>query len=308
MQITRSKKWIAGVGYLSFGIVTFLFFFYITFPFRLIQEGVIRTFEAETGCQTEVEDQTKAFALALRWKNMQVICPIGQPFMIEALHIDIALKPLLLHRVGEIAFRVRMAEKNGEILGTLMVHSTPQGFSFSLKEKGMALNLKAIGHAGILTMAGEGTWTGGNLFFGKGLFAFTLHGLRIDSQALSESNSGWMVALASMAPLLGVTSLSFSSIQGEMAWQDKTITINKFQMDGEIADLISDRGALILNKPIAESIVSAHLQISPKGNLKQMLPLLVPNYSDKKPLMLAITGRLISPQMIMNGMPLPAMS
>jgi len=297
----------AGLVYLCFGIVAFLLFFYITFPFHLIQEKVIQTFEAGTNCQTDVGVQKKKFPLSLIWEDIRVVCPVGTPFMVASLQTDIALKPLLFHQTGEIPFRVRLAEKNGEISGTLRVHSTPQGLSFSLKEKGSGLNLAAIGYAGIISMDGEGTWIGNHPFFGKGSLTFALNGLRIDPQG-HGNQSGWVATLAGMAPLMGVTSLSFPSIQGELVWQDKVITVNKFQAESELADLISNNGSLIFNEPISESFIATDLQIFPKGNLKQMLPLIVPHYSDKGPLTLAITGTLTAPRVIMNGMQLPAMS
>jgi len=307
MQITNLKRSIAGFGYLCFGIVAFLLFFYISFPFHLVQDKIMQTFEAKTGCQTNVNNQNHTFPLVLRWGNIQVVCPMGIPFTVESFETDIAVKPLLFHQTAQIAFRIRMTQKNGEIAGTVHIHSTPEGLAYSLKEKGWGLNLKSIGYSGILNMKGEGKWTGNNLFFGEGSLAFTLNGLQIDLQGLS-SHAGRVATIAGMAPLIGVTSMAFSSIQGEMAWEDKVVTVNKFQANSDIADLTTHSGSLIFNEPISQSFLATNLQVDPKGNLKKILPLVIPNYSDKVALTFAITGALISPQVMMNGVPLPAFS
>jgi len=294
-----------GLGYLCFGVIAFLFFFYMTFPFRLIQEKVMQAFENKTGCQTNVGDLKQSFPLQLTWEQIQVICPEFSPFVVESLQAKVALKPLLLHQRAEITFQVQMAGENGQIRGTVITHSTPEGLSFSLQQKGWGLNLASIGYAGILSMKGEGNWTGNDFLAGVGSLSVQLNGFRIDPQGNSE-NRGWTATLAGITPLLGVSSLSFPRIEGEITWQNKTMTLNKLNADGEIADLISDSGSLILNEPVSESLIRSHLQISPKGNLEKMLPLLVPNYSNKKPLTLAITGRIASPEIVMNGMPTPA--
>jgi type II secretion system protein N len=302
MQSTRPIKWLLGFGYLLFGVAAFLVFLYMTFPFNLIQEKVIRIAEAESGCQITAGSQSTAPPLRMKWEQVLLLCPTGLPMMIASIETDIAILPLVLHRQGQVDVRVQMPEEGSQITGSITASTTPAGYAFLLKGEGTGLRLDPVGIPGSLDhIKGEATWIGENPLAGVGSLAVSLSDIHIDPVAspIPLGNLGMITTIA------GVKDISISTLQGEVAWQSNTLSIKMFNAQGEIADIISDGGSFTLHEPVSESIVSMTLAIIPKGNLKQMVPLMISHYVDREPLTAVITGPLSAPDIVINGMKMP---
>ncbi len=305
MQSTQPIKWLLGFGYLLFGVAAFLVFFYITFPFNLVQDKVIRVAEAESGCQITAGSQSTTPPLRMKWEQVLLLCPAGASMMIASIETDIAVLPLLLHRQGQVDVRILMPEEGSQVTGSITASTTPQGYAFSLKGEGTGIRLDPVGISGLLDyIRGEAVWTGENLLTGVGSLAIGLSDIHIDPTAspIPLGNLGMITTLA------GVKDISISTLQGEVTWQSNTLSVKMFNAQGEVADLISDGGQFTLHEPVSESIVSMTLAIIPKGNLRQMVPLMISNYVDREPLTAVINGPLRAPDIVINGMKMPAMS
>ncbi len=291
-ETTKSRKWLLALGYLVFGSIAFIGFFYVTFPFKMIQQKMVQAFETRSDCQVDVGSRSVAIPLHFKWKQVFVACPVGLPFKIESIEAKIALLPLLLEQKGDITFRIRMGENNGEIVGHLMADATPDGVVFSLKEEGVGLNLGKMGLSGTLNMKGEGRWIKSDVLHGTGLLKLTVDGVNIQSEE-------WM------APL---DRISFSVIRGEMAWQNGRVSISELSAEGEHVDFASSRGDLLLTEPVSGSLISIVFKITPKGDFKRMATLLIPGYSGKEPLTLDIQGAIDEPIVLINGKRMPTFS
>ena len=299
MQSTRPIRWLYGLGYLLFGILAFLFFVYMTFPFDTIQTRLVFAVEGATSCQIDVGHQSTRPPLKMTWQQIAVSCPSKKPFLIQSLEARIGLKPLLSHR-GEIDFQIQMDENAGQITGTLLAQSTPNGIAFTVKEEGMGVSLSPVGLSGTLTMQGEGNWTGKDVFLGTGSFSFTLTDFKISPQGSPSFGQ-----LAAVTTLAGVPDIAFSTLSGEIAWKEKTLLIKTFDAKGEIVEIAMQDGSLVLHDPISESIVSATLQVVPKGSLLQMIPFFLADYTGREPLIITLNGLLHDPQVLINGKTIP---
>ncbi len=318
-------RWLLGLGYLGFGAVAFLFFIYVTFPFGLVQKKLIQAFEAGTNCRIQAGDQEVSIPFRLMWHDVRVFCPQGPEVDIPYIETSLALLPLLDHK-GDIAFRVQLGdaalprdegaagdetpvalkEAKGEFFGHLKIDPVEEGFAFSLKEEGVGLDLRHVGLSGILNMKGEGNWVGKDitsitgLFKGGGFLDFTLNDVQVDAEDSSD--------LSGLAALAGVSALSFSTVHGEMTWQKDTVSIGKFYAQGETAELTDFVGDIIVHEPFSASVVSMSFNIIPKGRLKQIAMLMIPNYSGQEPFTLVISGALTSPEVLINGKKFPTFS
>ncbi|MBI3358348.1 MAG: type II secretion system protein GspN [Nitrospirae bacterium] len=286
---TTQNKWLLRLGYLFFGAIAFLIFFYATFPFYLAQKKMVLAFETETGCQVDPKDQTVLIPLRLRWHNVKVLCPSVALVTLESINADLALLPILLKRTGEIDFKIKIAEQGGEISGTIIIDPTPAGIAFSIKKQGIGVHFNHRGFSGILDIKGGGSWVGYDPSQGAGGFDFNLKEAHIKNQAMP-----WPM-----------NDIFFANIHGKVAYENGVLLMGDFSADGENATLTTNSGSLILHEPFSESFVSITLKVSPKGQLKQVAALLIPGYSAVEPLTLAITGALTSPKVLLNGRRLP---
>lgn len=284
----RSQKKRAAIllGYASFGLLMFLFFIYLTFPFDLLELKLISTLESESGCKILVDQKGFHFPARLSWRGIRGSCP--QPALsqwsIESLQAELAPVPLLWNRRGEIDFRAGVA--GGEVAGHLTAIEREGGRSFSLKTEGRRLNLAPFGLSGILSLDGEGSWTEQEVLRGKGALSFTLEEARFSEIA------GWAVPIGEV---------SFSNVQGKIFWRNGTVGIERFSAEGSEVDLVSEGGNLLLREPLDGSMLTLTLKAMPKGDLQQVATLFVQGYSGREPLTLGMKGPLRQPQVSVNG-------
>ncbi len=282
-------KWLLRLGYLLFGLIVFLIFFYATFPFDLLQDRMVRAFQTETGCQADPKSQAVLIPLRFRWYNVRVLCKDSAPVMIESIDANVAALPILLKRRGEIDFKIKLAEEGGKIFGTLMIDPTSEGVAFSIKKEGVAVHFNHRGFSGILDIKGGSSWIGQDILLGTGVFDFHLKDAHIKNQALP-----WPM-----------NDILFEKIHGKVAWENGVFSVGDLFADGENAALTSHSGSLILHEPFSDSFISMTIDIDPKGQLKQVAALMIPGYATHGSLTLAITGALTAPKVLLNGRRLP---
>jgi type II secretion system protein N len=285
----QKKKGAIILGYSFFGLLMFFIFFYLTFPFHLLELKLISTLEKESGCKIVVDQKGFYFPSRLSWKGIRGTCP--QPafaqWKIDSLHADLAPLPLLWSRRGEVDFTVGFA--GGEMSGHLTAAQKNGNPSFSLETRGKKLNLAQFGLSGLLSLEGTGDWSGQDILKGKGAVSFALE------TAKFKEIAGWVVPIGEV---------SFSNVRGKLFWHNGTIGIERFFAEGDEVDLTSEGGNLLLREPLAGSMITLTLKAMPKGSLQKVATVFVQGYSGREPLTLGIKGPLGQPQISLNGKPI----
>ncbi len=87
---------------------------------------------------------------------------------------------------------------------------------------------------------------------------------------------------------------SFATIEMVGTWKGRTLTFQTLSAKGDQANIVSDRGTLSVRLPFMESRMDAHLWITPKGELQKIVALLVPDYTEGRPVPIRLTGSLAS--------------
>ncbi len=282
------NKWFLRFATLVFGVTLFLIFFYLTFPFDLMQKKIVLAFEKETGCKTASKEQAVHALLRLHWRDVRVVCPNIAPVALDLVEAKIALLPALLRQRGDVDFKIKIANKGGELSGTLIADPTPQGIAFSLKKEGVGVGVHVNyrGFSGILDTRGFGNWIGQDIVLGKGVFNFNLKDVHFKTQTL---------------PL----DIRFRTVTGKLSWETGAFSIGHVSAEGDIASLTSHGGSLILHEPFSESFISMTLNVLPKGQLKQVAELMISGYKASEPLKIEVTGPLTKPKVLLNGRLLP---
>lgn len=285
----QKKKWLTVLGYTLFGLLMFFIFFYLTFPFHLLELKLISALEEESGCKIVVDQTGFHFPSRLSWKGIRGSCP--QPafarWKIDSLNADLAPLPLLLSRRGEVDFQVKLA--GGEMAGHVTAIQKSGAPSFSLNARGKKLDLAQLGFAGLLDLEGEGSWSGQDILKGKGTVTFTLEGAKF------KEIGKWAVPIGEV---------SFSSVRGKIFWKNGAVGLERFTAEGQEVDLSSEGGNLLLREPLAGSLITLTLKATPKGSLQQVATLFVQGYSGREPLTLGMKGPLGQPQISLNGQPI----
>ncbi|HEY5599348.1 MAG TPA: type II secretion system protein GspN [Candidatus Manganitrophaceae bacterium] len=288
---TRKKRGGLFLGYTLFAFLMFLLFLYWTFPFDLLQSKLILSLEEATGCQMEVGEKKIRFPLRLAWGNVRGRCPQGPmaQWEIESIDAHLSLLPLLWSRRGEIDFQVRLA--GGMIAGRLAAVRKGGRFFLSIKEEGKRLDLARLGPgmSGLLHLEGDGNWIDRDFLKGEGALSFTFEEVR------AKEIGKWPIPIGEIA---------FSNIRGKVRWRNGMVTIEQFAAQGPEADLDHDGGNLLIRVPLEVSLLSLNLKVTPKGNLKQLAPVFVQNYSDREPLKVGVNGPLNQLKFLVNGVAL----
>jgi len=288
------NKWLLKMMYFLLGLGFFLIFFYVHFPFDIVQKKMVRAFEIESSCRLEAQGQKVLFPLRFRWHNIRVLCPNSAQVLFDSIEANVAILPILLKQTGEIGFKIKIADQGGDIVGTLMVDPTPEGIAFSIKEAGVGagVHIDYRGFSGILDTNGVGNWIGQDVLLGNGVFNFHVKDAHFRNQALP-----WPIS-----------DISFAKMTGRISWETGVVSVGDFSAEGETAHLTSRGGSLVLHEPFSESFISLAVNVSPRGQLKQVAELMIAGYSAKKPLTLNITGPLTAPKILLNGRRLPTAS
>ncbi len=292
----KKEKLLYFVGYTLFGLLAFVLFFLVTFPFATLEEKGLRFLAAKTGCVVTIKTSQVSFPVLIAWEGIDATCPkrlfskeaTGKAKLkIPALDLSLALWPLLLTQQGEIDFNALWG--GGTLSGHLSVAQRESGPSFVLKElKGEALQVKEIdpGISGRLSITGEGKWQARDVIQGAGRIAFTL------DEAKFRSLGGQS---------LPIGEVSFATIDGQLFWKESRVVAEQFSATGTMVDLKSESGTLILREPLGRSLLSLSLQATPKGSIKQMASMLVQGYNEGEPLKLRLNGPINAPKISVNG-------
>ncbi len=274
------------LSYLLFGLLSFIAFLYVTFPFSRLESALIDRIKDESGCEIDIRKKGILFPLKLAWENIQILCPGQKAWNVASLYAEVLPLPLIWGGEGRIHFRGRLAE--GETEGTLTVTHASNQWAFSLKNQGRQITLPDIG--GRLGWEGDAHWSHSEPYKGTGTVAFTLEGARIKEVGEWRSPIG---------------ALSFSMVTGQVHWQGGALSMEQFSADGNEMDLAGESGHLLLRQPWKRSILSLTLKVTPKGQLKPLAQMVVSGYTGEGALTLAVAGSLARPGLALNGKTIP---
>jgi len=287
--LNQKRKWGVILGYTFFGLMMFLLFLYLTFPFSLLELKLISILESESRCKISVDQRGFHFPSRISWKGIRGSCP--QPafsqWKVDSLNAELAPLPLLFSRRGEVDFHLKLA--GGELAGHLTAMEGKGGPDLSLRAQSKKVDLAPFGLSGLLTAEGEGSWVGQDVLKGKGNVAFILDGLRL------KEIGKWAVPIGEVA---------FSNVQGKVFWRNGTVGLERFSAEGETVDLKSEGGNLLLREPLAASLLTLTLKATPKGSLQQVASVFVQGYTGREPLTVGMKGPLGQPQLSLNGKPI----
>lgn len=273
--------------------MAFVVFLWLTFPFDLAEKQALRLLEAETGCVVTVVQSAYALPLKIRAQGLTGRCPRqrlglrGQGelmIVLKSLDVSLAPLPLLFEKtleadfliglsVGEIPGHLRLKEEAGQLVGGLRIEDGHLKF----EEENFSADI---------TIQGESTWRNQDYIKASGKLGFDIEKVRFKSLGGFESPIG---------------EVTFSKIDAQVFWKDGRVVIEAFSARGEMADLATESGVVLLRNPPENSMLTLSLRVSPKGALQEMVGLFVQGYDKNRPLKINVNGPIRSPRISVNG-------
>jgi len=292
MKIQREKL-IVFLFYVVFGVLAFVLFLWLTFPFDIAEKQALRLLARETDCVLTVAQSEYRLPVKLRARGLTGRCPRRRlglrgagavEIQLASLDLKLAALPLLLKQRAEIDFR--LGSPFGEIPGHVSIVEAEEQVSVALKTEAAQLTIDEPGLSARVTISGESRWRNQDYIKGAGKLVFGLEKGRFKSFGGFE---------------LPIGEVTFSKIDGQVFWKDGRLVIEQFSATGEMADLQSQSGVVLLRNPPENSLLTLSLQATPKGSLAEMAGLFVQGYNGSEPLKLRISGPIRAPQVFMNG-------
>ncbi len=292
MKIQKDKLMLL-FFYLLFGLLSLAFFLVLTFPFDLMEKQVLRQLAAKTECVVTIKESHYRFPAKATWQGIQSICPkrvFGLQetglltLQFKSLTAGLALIPLLLKQEAQIRFELE--SKLGNVPGTLTLLEKDEQLTFFLKTNEAKLKIEEAGLSGGLSFESESEWTDQDILKGTGKVSFS-----IENGRFKEFNG----------TALPIGEVTFSSITGQFFWTEGRAVIEAFSAQGDMADIESENGILLLRMPPENSLLTLSLSAMPKGALKEMAGLFIQGYNGRDALKLRVNGPVRAPKLSLNG-------
>jgi len=284
----RGVRFGSVIGCLTLFLIAALAFLYLTFPFDRLQIALVEHVAAQSGCRIDVQKQAVRFPFRMTWEGVRADCSApGSPYVIATIDADVAPLPLLWGGEAAVDFKIVLAE-GGNLVGRATVKQTNDGLVFSLAHQADAVDLKQVGASGRLSSNGEWRQLKGETL-GQGHLSLTLDDLKIDRFGTPGSSIG---------------TVSFKRVDSRISWRGDTITFDRIVADGNRVEIESAGGRLLVREPFGQSRLFVTLQVTPKGDLQSLVPVLIPGSSGKEPITVTLSGALAQPSVLVNGKPL----
>lgn len=289
----QKEKLIRFLFYTAFGGLAFVFFLWLTFPFDLAEKQALRLLETETGCVVTVAQSTYALPLKVHARGLVAHCPKqrlglrgGGDLEIQLKFLDLSFSPLplLFKRRAEIDFLI--GSPFGDIPGHLSLKEEAEQLAVALQTEEAQLKLEEEGFSALITIQGKSTWRDQDVMKGSGKLTLAVEEGRFKSFGGFEMPIG---------------EVTFSKIDGAVFWKDGRVVIEAFSAKGEMADLATESGVVLLRNPPENSLLTLSLRATPKGSLQEMAGLFVQGYNENEPLKIRINGPMRAPQVSVNG-------
>ncbi|MEC4677623.1 MAG: type II secretion system protein GspN [Nitrospirota bacterium] len=289
----QKEKFVRFLLYSGFGLLVFVFFLGLTFPFDLAEKQALRLLTSETGCVVTVAQSTYALPVKIRTRGLTGRCPKQRlglrgrgdlTFQLKSLDMHLALLPLLFEKTLEVDFLIGSAF--GNIPGHLRLKEEAEALAVSLRTEGAQLTFEEEDFSALISIQGEGAWQNQDVMKGSGKLLFGITKGRFKSFGGFE---------------LPIGEISFSQIDAQAFWKDGRVVLEAFSASGEMADLSSESGVVLLRNPPENSMLAFSLLASPKGSLQEMAELFVQGYTANSPLKIRINGPIRAPQVSVNG-------
>lgn len=277
-------KWVGWIAYALWGLVCFLLFFHLLFPYEPLGRRILYILEHKTSLVTRPSETGRRF-LGIRWDRVDISSSRHRTVpSIQIRNWVIQLRPLFL-LVGRLSVTSH---------GILMGGSFYTDFVVERRGRYGRLHWDGLQIDRFPLLFVEGASLGGVT---SGEVLWEIAGQRLNGEALFELRDGRIENLL----LAGQTipCLDLGRLKGEMAFKDEKIDLKEISVAGrDLKGMLT--GNVLLGNPLTRSRVACRLEVGLTKGLVNRYPAMKAIYGSEqgqpKPLVMKIHGTLESPQ------------
>jgi type II secretion system protein N len=279
--------WIAG------GVLSFLLFLFVTFPFGTLQARVLSELVRATGWEIRAADWSPALPLAVEWRDMTWTKPGNASIPVQLMRLNVGVLGLMLgHQTLDamIQFPGGGQPGTGRAIGTVSASSWSFVGPVSLKVHAQQIDLGAVikpyVSRGLLqadvTQRWENRGKEGLAFKGDGSWKAEVKDLVLERIPVGPA---------------AIPSLNFSHVTAALTCRDAVCEITDFKADGPDGT-ITAQGRLLLRETVPSSMLEVAVTLQAGAGWAQKaanLPL--PPLPPGTPLTVKVGGSIANPKL-----------
>ncbi|UCD85943.1 MAG: type II secretion system protein GspN [Deltaproteobacteria bacterium] len=288
----KRSRWWTIIGYSLIGILLFLFFTYLSFPYPQLKEKLIRYLEDQTNLRVEVEDFRPSLFTGLIFNGVDIspeATSEGSALLsLQSLRLRISVFPLIW---GTLSLKLSSDLYGGRFNGKLK----KRGSLISLSCKWEDLEIEE--YLPIRENYG---------FDIKGKFAGKMD-LSVDPKNMTDNDGnisfqidGAELEESSMFGLFKLPGVNFDQCQGKLVLDSEKLLVEQGSFVGKDLE-IEINGNLLLQEELRKSNIDLMVRLKLAGDLsgelKEVLPLLRAKSDSKGFYNFSIKGNLAKPRL-----------
>jgi len=289
MQI-KGKKALHAVIFILLGILLFILFLYIGFPYETLKRRIVGELEARTPFLYEIEEIHPYPLVGLRFKNVVAYASVDSKRVrvlgAERFRVTVSLLPLLWRK---LSLRLRGRVLGGTLVGGISKRGdqrelTLRGRDMSLQQIGVLKDLVGMEITGIL----------------GGVTVITLEEGDISEQS---GRAEFLItkAILSKLPLPGLAPLRIGRIEGELELSRGSVLIKRFAFsEGDLEGQVL--GTIVLSSHFPDSRLNLRITVEPAAEFdprhRVLLSLLGRQGKIKGSLAFSMRGTLGRPRLV----------
>lgn len=286
----RRIPWRTGLGYTLYLLIAVGVFLVWFFPVDRLQTRVLAEVERRAQATITVEGQDWIFPLGIGWRGVRVT-PVDAPdrvVVLDALRVRVAMAPLLR---GRIDADLTWEAYGGKARGSWSLRRESDGARQSLDQFGQGFDLARLPGLPTGSWRGElqadlnGRWLNDQWWLGEGTGSVEVSGLKMDGLVIGG---------------FPVSGIEFDSVTGHLALNGGTITLQRVVAHGPLGKISGD-GTVLVRAPWSESVINLTLRVEPASGASARVPMLA--LAGNGPVTVRISGRLVRPDVSVNGAP-----
>jgi type II secretion system protein N len=247
----KGKKTLHAVGFILLGILLFILFLYIGFPYETLKGRIIGELEARTPFLYEIEEIHPYPLVGLRFENVVAYASVGSKRVrvlgAERLRVTLSLLPLLWRKVS---LRLRGRVLGGTLEGDISKREdrrelTLRGRDMSLQQIGILNDVAGVEITGTL----------------RGKTVLTLGEGDISKQS---GRAEFLIAKAilSKLPLPGLAPLRIGRIEGEVELRRGSVLVKRLAFsEGDFEGQVL--GNIVLSSHFPDSRLNLSITVKP---------------------------------------------
>jgi type II secretion system protein N len=281
------------LAWIAAGLLSLLFFFFVTFPFGTLQSRVISELIRATGWDIRAAEWSPALPLAVEWRDLAWTKPGGVSIPVQLMRLNIGVLGLLAgHQTVDALVQFQGSNQSGagKATGTVTASSWsflgPLSLKAHVQQVDLATLVKPYVTKGLLqaevTQRWENRGKEGIAFKGDGSWKAEIKDLVLERIPVGP---------------VAVPSLNFSRVTASLTCHDAICDITDFKGDGPDGT-ITALGRLLLREPVRTSTLDVTVTVlAGAGWAQKAATLPLPPLPPGTPLTFKIGGSVANPKL-----------